>query len=89
MTHGASSTCVIEAETIQLPSITVEEAGNNQVLRVTRLTSRHEIQLENQGNGPEGTLPSPTTASEQLERWNHPRVNIYRTIATFVGFTIM
>ncbi len=81
MTQGSSSTCVIEAETV-----TAEEPGNNQVLHITRHASRREIQL---GNGPEGILPSPTTASEQLERWNHPRVNIYRTIATFVGFAIM
>jgi hypothetical protein len=89
MAQGGSSTCVIEAETVKLQSMTVEEPGNNQALRITRQLSRREIQLGNQDNGPEGTLPSPTTASEQLERWNHPRVNIYRTIATFVGFVIM
>lgn len=35
------------------------------------------------------TLPSPTTATEQIERWNHPRVNVYRIFATFWSFVIM
>jgi len=89
MAQGSSSTCVIEAEAIKLQSMAVEEPGNNQVQRTIRQPSRSEIQLGNQDNCPEGILSSPTTASEQLERWNHPRVNIYRTMATFVGFTIM
>jgi hypothetical protein len=87
MTQGGSSTCVIETEPVKPRSMTVVEPGNNQVLRITRQPSRRDIQLRNQDNGAEGSLPSPTTASEQLERWNHPRVNIYRTVATFVGFT--
>ncbi|KAK3714946.1 hypothetical protein LTR37_007436 [Vermiconidia calcicola] len=36
------------------------------------------------------TLPSPTTAAaEQVESWNRPRANVYRTFAVFWGFVIM
>jgi len=35
------------------------------------------------------TLPSPTTASEQIETYNYPRINLYRLPATLWAFTIM
>ena len=35
------------------------------------------------------TLPSPTTASEQIQTWNSPRINMYRLPATFWAFVIM
>ncbi|KAI6867838.1 MFS general substrate transporter [Hortaea werneckii] len=35
------------------------------------------------------SLPSPTTAHEQLETWRNPRSNIYKLAATFWAFTIM
>jgi len=39
----------------------------------------------------EATLPSPTTANTapQLQRWNYPRSNIFRVLATFWCFTIL
>ena len=35
------------------------------------------------------TLPSPVTAVEALQRWNSPKVNKYRTFATFYTFVVM
>ncbi|KAK5112605.1 hypothetical protein LTR62_003919 [Meristemomyces frigidus] len=35
------------------------------------------------------TLPSPTLATTQPERWNHPRKNLLRVLATFWSFLIM
>lgn len=32
---------------------------------------------------------SPPTAVNALEKWNHPRVNVYRTLATFWTFLVM
>jgi len=78
---------MIELETVKPQSMTVEEPENNQ--HITRRPSRREIQLSNLDDGPDGILPSPTTTGEQLERWNRPRINIYRTMATFLGFAIM
>lgn len=34
-------------------------------------------------------LPSPSVAVEELPRWNSPKINAYRTIATFWSFIIM
>lgn len=87
--QGGSSTCVVELDEIR-PKITpieVEEPGKE---RESKMTHRKESQRSKDSNeGDEGALPSPTTASEPLERWNHPRTNMFRTIACFWGFTIM
>ena len=39
----------------------------------------------------EGILPSPITANTtpQLQRWNHPRINLFRVLATFWDFMIL
>jgi hypothetical protein len=36
-----------------------------------------------------GGLPSPTTATEVLQRWNHPRSNMFRVFATFWSLLVM
>lgn len=35
------------------------------------------------------TLPSPITATDELETWNLPRINMWRVFATFWSFVIM
>jgi hypothetical protein len=34
-------------------------------------------------------LPQPSTTVSVIERWNNPKVNLYRTFATLFAFTIM
>ena len=34
-------------------------------------------------------LPQPSTTVSVVERWNNPKVNIYRTFATLFAFMIM
>lgn len=34
-------------------------------------------------------LPSPTTSTPQLTKWNSPRINIWRCFATFYSFIIL
>jgi hypothetical protein len=34
-------------------------------------------------------LPQPSTTVLVVERWNHPKANIYRTFATLFAFMIM
>lgn len=42
-------------------------------------------------NFEDAILPSPTTANTipQLQRWNHPRVNVFRVLSTFWCFIIL
>ena len=39
--------------------------------------------------GAEAKVEAPNTAVHALQRWNEPRVNMWRICATFVGFIIM
>lgn len=34
-------------------------------------------------------LPQPSTTVSVVERWNHPKANMYRTFATLFAFLIM
>ncbi len=36
-----------------------------------------------------GALPSPTTATIHLQKWNSPRINLWRCLATFYSFIIL
>jgi len=36
-----------------------------------------------------GALPPPSTATPQLQKWNTPRINMYRVLATFYSFVIL
>ena len=47
----------------------------------TRVEGRHD--------DPNESLPSPTTAVERLQKWNRPRVNLFRSFAAFWAFTVM
>jgi len=87
--QGGSSTCVVELEEIR-PSenpIQLEEPGKGQGSNI--IQRRESDRSREIREWEEGTLPSPTTSSEVLERWNYPRVNVYRTFACFMGFTVM
>jgi fucose permease len=36
-----------------------------------------------------GALPSPTTATPYLQKWNYPRINMWRCFAAFYSFIIL
>ena len=87
--QGGSSTCVVEIEEIR-PSVTpieIEEPGKGHVSNIVHRRESHQSRENRELD--DGALPAPTTASETLERWNRPRVNAYRTLACFMGFTVM
>lgn len=70
----------------QLPS-----AALNNPQRPDSITSfdRRDSQTGRRPESLSGGLPSPTTAVEALQRWNHPRTNTYRSFAAFWGFIVM
>ncbi len=79
--NGGSSTCVIELQH-ELP---FEEASARESSAPSiRTTCSHgNVRDTNE------SLPSPTTATERLQQWNHPRINVFRCSATFLTFVIM
>jgi hypothetical protein len=89
--NGTSSTCVISPEPIELQNVSsyltkpqdAKVAGSHTGLRLSDTKG-------SQDDDPAGALPSPTTqAAEKLERWNHPRSNLFRTMAAFWSFVVM
>jgi hypothetical protein len=85
--NGTSSTCVISPDPIQLTYLSKPQdakvAGSHTSLRLSDSKG-------SQNDDPVENLPSPTTqAAEKLERWNHPRSNLFRTMAAFWGFVVM
>ena len=90
--NGGSSTSIIEPIELQpvrteqdAPSISSkrELSLGGRSLGSNRSSKSHEDDDRNE------TLPSPTTATEQVETWNHPRINMYRVLCTFWSFIIM
>ncbi|KAF2706718.1 MFS general substrate transporter [Pleomassaria siparia CBS 279.74] len=90
--NGASSTCVVEPLELQHMSGLLSHPREAKLA-----TSRDSLHMTE----PQGTkldhdldlaenLPSPTTqAAQKLERWNHPRLNMWRTLAAFWSFVVM
>jgi hypothetical protein len=90
---GGSSTAVMEPLELHDVSGYLTEPGSrpSQPQSVNSLSSRENdsIHSNRAGDDPAESLPSPTTSSEKLQRWNHPRTNLFRTLAAFWGFVVM
>lgn len=90
--NGNASTCVeqpIEFTDVSNFIAKPQDAkvASSQHAAGLRLSDTKGIQSN---DDPVGTLPSPTTqAAEKLERWNHPRSNLFRTMAAFWSFVVM
>jgi hypothetical protein len=87
---GGSSTCVVELDEIKPPqqdSLTQEPTLSIN-RRLSKVESRHSKTNHGEHDA-DGTLPSPTTATEEVQKWNYPRKNMFRTFAAFWGFIIM
>jgi hypothetical protein len=86
--NGGSSTAVVE-----LSEISVPEASWNGPKKTSRPASVRTVSDRSYHtlghNGQNESLPTPTTAVEKLQQWNHPTINVYRTMATFWGFLVM
>lgn len=70
---GGASTVVLEMEDISAQRPAKEEPASNHSSRDLSSNS----------------LPSPTTAVDVVERWNHPRSNIPKVGACFWAFIVM
>lgn len=92
--NGDSSTCVIEPVELQNISQPLERPAEAKVggrpssLNIHQTPGSREVLTEN--NDPVEVLPSPTTAAAQKhEKWNTPRLNLWRTFAAFWSFIVM
>lgn len=81
----ASSTCVVELES------QVKPTNNNHHTTIpgtTLQTTPDHSQIEVLASSTSNT-DTPSSAVTALEKWNHPRSNVYRTFATFWSFFVM
>ncbi|PVH99241.1 MFS general substrate transporter [Periconia macrospinosa] len=62
-------------------SIELQFVGPSTPIDLTSITAQ-------KNNDPAEFLPQPSTTVSVVERWNHPKVNVFRTFATFFAFTI-
>ncbi|KAK5132423.1 hypothetical protein LTR08_009106 [Meristemomyces frigidus] len=89
--NAGSSTTTIEPIELQ-PAGLKQDAPSSTSKRAPSIQARSTISFNSISasdvDRPE-TLPSPTTASEQLETWRTPRINIYRLLAAFWSFIVM
>lgn len=92
--NGGSSTCVVEPVELQDVSSHLQRPadakmnGSRTSLQIHE-TLGSEDRKSNNDDRMEN-LPSPTTAAaERLERWNTPRLNLWRTLAAFWSFIVM
>jgi hypothetical protein len=89
--NGTSSTCLEQPIELQDVSSYISKPQDAQVasssntggLRLSDTKGARE-------SDPIENLPSPTTqAPAKLERWNHPRSNLFKTMAAFWSFVVM
>ncbi|ORY15599.1 major facilitator superfamily domain-containing protein [Clohesyomyces aquaticus] len=93
--NGGSSTCVVKPESVELQDVSgllkipSKAYQPHQTRSSLSIQQARSLQEESQNDDRVENLPSPTTASERLEVWNHPRINLYRTLAAFWSFVVM
>ncbi|TKA80767.1 hypothetical protein B0A49_00504 [Cryomyces minteri] len=85
-TSAGSSTSVIELQPI---TSNHENASKQSLPHIAHYVSRRQSHSKSVVDDRNESLPSPTTATEALQKWNTPSVNMYRSFAAFWGFIIM
>lgn len=86
--NGGSSTCVIEPFELQDLSNHLSKPQEAKTAGL-RLSDAKGVTHEDDDDSPID-LPSPTThPAVKAERWNHPRSNLFKTIAAFWSFVVM
>lgn len=87
--NGGSSTCVVEQST-ELQDISHLTKPQDAKIAESHTNFRLSDTKGFQEDDSPVDLPSPIThTAERLERWNHPRSNLFKTLAAFWSFVVM
>jgi hypothetical protein len=92
--NGGSSTCVVEPVELQEITQQLQKPENVKLSAPSAGLNTHDAagsqHVLPETYDPVENLPSPTTTpAEKLERWNTPRLNLWRTLAAFWSFVVM
>ena len=72
---------------LQVPSSPHQLSNlDNPIVSTTTKPDVSTSEVEREGNI---TSPTPILVTEAHERWNYPRINMWRTLVTFFGLFIM
>ncbi|KAI9705528.1 MAG: hypothetical protein M1836_006283 [Candelina mexicana] len=63
--------------------------SNNESPELITNQLQHSYRTEGRDQDTNETLPMPSVVVRSLTRWNHPKVNMWRTFETFFAFNIM
>lgn len=88
--NGNSSTVVVELDELSMNgALALTPTKSHQPSNI-RPVSHKSSRSSGASVSGDGGLPTPTTAvAEKRDRWNSPRVNLYRTSAAFFAFLLM
>lgn len=88
--NGGSSTCVVEPVELQDLSHYLERPADAKLVGPHSSLQIQETRTSQKDDDPVENLPSPTTAGpDKHERWNAPRLNMWRSFAAFWSFVVM
>ena len=88
--NGGSSTYVMEAPAVELNDVSHYISKPADAKLATAQPNSINTDKAKEIDDPVESLPSPTTqADAPLERWNSPRINLYKTSAAFWSFIVM
>jgi hypothetical protein len=86
-------------DTVTQPVASIDQPPGSVPHEDIKLQSIAPAALRNQGRvlgneksssiDPVEFLPQPSTTVSVVERWNHPKANVYRTLAILYAFIIM
>lgn len=85
---GSAGTSLVELSEIPRDR-TPNSSGKGLFDKTGRRLGSINIPDEPQGEDRNESLPSPTTATQTVQRWNQSKVNVARTFAAFWSFVIM
>lgn len=86
--NGGSSTVIMEAPT-ELKPVQKKQDRPEISSRTPSIAGGRTLNEDDNSQDRNESLPSPSTAStEQIEKWNYPRINMYRFPAVLWAFTV-
>ena len=85
--NNSGSTCVVELQDVSgYPQNSTNLSSHPRSIHSLSIQENRKSKSNNDTNE---SLPSPITAVERLQKWNRPRVNLFRSFAAFWAFTVM
>jgi hypothetical protein len=87
---SGSAACIVELEPVAQPQASLQQP--TPALSIKNFSSSTSQKLNAEPKNVERNdfdLPPPSTAVSQLQKWNSPRINMWRVFSTFYSFIVL